>query len=437
MSRTLVGSNIRTRRQTVGMKQTELARAAGISPSYLNLIEHNRRGIAGKVLIEIAAALGLDAATLSEGADSELVRRLQLASALYENAVEIGRLHELIGRFPGWADLIAHLQRDNQTLRQTVDSLNDRLSQDPFLSESLHEILSSVTAVYATASILSEAPEMDTLQRRRFQSNILQESRRLSDLSQALVDFFDRAGQGEKTFVAPRDEVAAFLERNDFNFPGLEESATGGDDGVAAIVRASNDLQTRAGRHLAAALLSDIVQDARAMPLEACLKIGKESDFCPLVMARHFSVPPERAFRRLAFLPAQRGAPAFGLVVCDGSGAVLLRKSITGFAVPRYAPPCSLWPLYQALSRPHAMLRTVMETPQSHHFTVWTQASYLDGSDPDRAPIIRSAMLFRALAPDAAKKARTEPLAVGPTCRQCPRKGCAARREPSIHARVA
>ena len=43
-----------------GITQAELARRLEISPSYLNLIEHNKRGIAGALLRRTAEALGLD-----------------------------------------------------------------------------------------------------------------------------------------------------------------------------------------------------------------------------------------------------------------------------------------------------------------------------------------------------------------------------------------
>src|SRR6056297_1376831 len=68
----LTGSRIRDRRLLIGMKQSALAEAAGISPSYLNLIEHNRRRIGGKLLIELARALGVEPGVLSDGADATI-----------------------------------------------------------------------------------------------------------------------------------------------------------------------------------------------------------------------------------------------------------------------------------------------------------------------------------------------------------------------------
>ena len=45
----LAGTRIRERRIMTGLKQADLARNLGISASYLNLIEHNRRRIGGKL----------------------------------------------------------------------------------------------------------------------------------------------------------------------------------------------------------------------------------------------------------------------------------------------------------------------------------------------------------------------------------------------------
>ena len=42
------GSRIRERRLALGLRQADVALRAGISGSYLNLIEHNRRRIAAK-----------------------------------------------------------------------------------------------------------------------------------------------------------------------------------------------------------------------------------------------------------------------------------------------------------------------------------------------------------------------------------------------------
>jgi transcriptional regulator with XRE-family HTH domain len=76
----LTGTRIRDRRLLIGMKQSALAEAAGISPSYLNLIEHNRRRIGGKLLIGLARALGVEPGVLSDGADATIHDTLRAAA---------------------------------------------------------------------------------------------------------------------------------------------------------------------------------------------------------------------------------------------------------------------------------------------------------------------------------------------------------------------
>ena len=63
----LTGSRLRERRLALGMRQADLAAAAGISASYLNLIEHNRRRVAGDVLIRLAQVLGVEVGALEAG----------------------------------------------------------------------------------------------------------------------------------------------------------------------------------------------------------------------------------------------------------------------------------------------------------------------------------------------------------------------------------
>jgi hypothetical protein len=53
----ILGARVRELRRQAGLSQAELARRLEISPSYLNLIEHNKRRIAGALLRRTAAAL--------------------------------------------------------------------------------------------------------------------------------------------------------------------------------------------------------------------------------------------------------------------------------------------------------------------------------------------------------------------------------------------
>jgi XRE family transcriptional regulator, fatty acid utilization regulator len=107
----LTGSRIRARRLDLGLRQTELARTCGISASYLNLIEHNRRRIGGKLLVDIARTLDLEVSALSQGADATLIEELRGAAESAGISEAADRAEELAGRFPDWARVLAEQTR--------------------------------------------------------------------------------------------------------------------------------------------------------------------------------------------------------------------------------------------------------------------------------------------------------------------------------------
>jgi len=54
----LTGTRIRERRLAMARRQADIARAVGISPAYLNLIEHNRRPVGADLIARLAPYRG-------------------------------------------------------------------------------------------------------------------------------------------------------------------------------------------------------------------------------------------------------------------------------------------------------------------------------------------------------------------------------------------
>ena len=177
----ITGTRIRERRQALGLKQSALAASAGISPSYLNLIEHNRRRIGGKILLRLAEALDVEPQALSQGAEAALIAGLREAAGDGCGAPELARLEEFIGRFPGWATLMLAQFREGQERAQMVQTLTDRLAHDPHLAASIHEVISVVTAIRSTAAILVETEKLEPAWQARFHRNINEDSQRLAE----------------------------------------------------------------------------------------------------------------------------------------------------------------------------------------------------------------------------------------------------------------
>ena len=211
----LIGSRIRQRRTEVGLKQADLAKRVNVSASYLNLIEHNKRRIGGKLLLDIANALGTEAEYLSVGAEAVVIQGLMNASAVLDGDVEIDRIQELAERMPGWATAVIGAAERIGELEQTIGLLSDRLANDPHLADSLHNMVSTVTAIRSSAAILAETTDIEPQWRSRFERNILEESDRLVDNSKRLSAFL--GGESENQLVArsPREEFETFLATNE------------------------------------------------------------------------------------------------------------------------------------------------------------------------------------------------------------------------------
>ncbi|WP_424987785.1 short-chain fatty acyl-CoA regulator family protein [Microbulbifer sp. S227A] len=426
---TLTGSRIRERRSIAGMRQAELARQVGISASYLNLIEHNRRRIGGKLLLDIAQVLGVEPSMLTQGAEAALIATLREAAAdAGAVAAEVDRADEFAGRFPGWAEVLAAGHRRIASLERAVETLSDRLTHDPQLAASLHEVLSTAAAIRSTASILAETGELEQEWRERFHKNLNEDSLRLAESSKALVTYLDESEDADERRGSPQEEVEAFVARSGFHFVELEEGLSEPE----ALARAAPELTSRAARLIAADVLARYAEDARAMPLgdfrQAIGRIGPD----PIMLAEAFDADLSAVFRRLAAMPDGVLSGEVGLVVCDASGSILYRKQIEGFALPRFGASCPLWPVFAALSRPMMPIRRrVSQLGRSAMlFDCMAIAQPVGTALFDQDPLYQSTMLILPVAGGGTDKVSVQP--VGSSCRVCPRTDCHARREPSI-----
>lgn len=430
----LTGTRIRARRNLRGLRQAELAREVGISPSFLNLIEHNRRKVSPPLLDALATALGVSADALIEDLDGRLIEGARAAAQRSDTErAELERIDEFTGRFPGWAKVLAETQSRVERLERVVEQLNDRMTHDPYLGEALHEIISAVTSVQSTASILTEADEIDPEWQARFHRNIQQDSARLAEGAVALVNYLDTAQTDESGLAAPLEEVEAWLARQGFHLPEIEH----GEIDLEALVRDQLELSSDGSRALARSWLARFAEDAAAIPMDALSDVVTVSGLAPEQIALHFNVPFDMVLRRLALLPEESlqaaGLPPLGLVICDSSGTMVFRRAIEGFRLPRFGGGCPLWPLYQALQRPHLPLRQTLLTAGrlGRRFLAYAYAAPFTRAAYDAPVVLQSTMLVAPL-PAGSDPAEAALVPVGSSCRTCAQLDCEARREPSI-----
>ena len=422
----LTGTHLRERRLAAGLRQADVAAAAGMSASYLNLIEHGRRKVTPDVADRLAAVLGLDRAALSGGSGMALVEGLRSAAGRAPGVrPELDRLEELVGRFPGWAGLVADLDGRVQVLERSIAALNDRMTHDPHLSQALHEVLSSLSSVRATAAILAETPDLSKDWSDRFHRNLAGDSERLALGAEALVAYLDAGStMAEQGIAAPQEEVEDWLSRRAWVIG--DDALAGGAVGEVADEVAG--LASSAARSLARSYLDQAASDALALPSAVLTAAVAAEGPDAFAIAGALRLAPMLVMRRLAVVPSQ----PFGLVICDGSGTLTFRKPAAGFPLPRFGAACPLWPLYTALGRPELPVEaTIAVAGQggSRTFRVQAWCDTLRPAGP-RGPELRvAAMLIQPGGPAGSGGAAQ---VVGSSCRICPRPDCPARREPTI-----
>jgi len=225
--RTPIGARIRRKRLEAGLSQVALARALGISASYLNLIESNKRAIGGALLLRIGERLGIDLEQLSGAREARIISVIgELMADPIMSGIMLGpeEIRDLVARFPEAGAALARLQRSHADAIVEIDILRHRLKSDPLLSELLHEILNRIAGIRSGAEILSDTPDLTEGERSRFIATVNAEARDLVPATQTLVAYFDQTAARQKP-VSPLGEVDDALIAHDNHFPALETAA--------------------------------------------------------------------------------------------------------------------------------------------------------------------------------------------------------------------
>ncbi len=224
MPRAHIGSKIRERRKVLGQTQAALANEVGISASYLNLIEANKRQIGGHLLQKVAQALAVDLENLDGAFEKRLaehLRELVAEPLLRPLEIDPSSTFDLIGRHPKWARALVTTFRALKDQSELARALSDRLNHDPFLGNAVHHMLTNVAAIRSAAEILEGTDNLELSERARFERIIDNESERLADVATRLAGYFDKAGTQARS-LTPAEEVDDLLWQRNNYFPKLE-----------------------------------------------------------------------------------------------------------------------------------------------------------------------------------------------------------------------
>ncbi|MFI5663677.1 short-chain fatty acyl-CoA regulator family protein [Streptomyces sp. NPDC051684] len=444
MGKTYAGARLRRLREERGMSQAELARTLGISPSYLNQMEHDSRPLTVPVLLRLTEVFGVDPGFFSERDTSRLVADLReaLAGEIDGARVSATDLSDLASRMPAVAQVLLDLGRRNQRLAELVGGSGERdtgldaprspheeirdyfyrrqnyLHDTDLAAEDLAatigirpgEVLSALTARLADRHGVRLGTETT-------------ESLHHYDAPSRTLHLSTRLRPGQRAFRMAT-QLALLEHADDLDRQAAEDFAPGSPAQALARIGIAN--------YFAAALIlpyRDFHTAAEAVRYD----IERLTD--------HYGLGYETVCHRLSTLqrPRLRGVP-FSFVRVDRAGNVSKRQSATGFHFSRAGGTCPLWNVYESFAAPGRIHVQVAEMPDGQRY-LWTARAVTrhrgGWGEPGKAFAIglgcelrHAHRLVYSDGLDLGRTAAATPIGMG--CRVCERLECPQRAAPPL-----
>jgi predicted transcriptional regulator/transcriptional regulator with XRE-family HTH domain len=227
--RLFLGPKVKQFRRDLGLTQVAMAKKLGVSPSYLNLIEHNRRSITPDMARRFAEACDIDVELLSGHREARLRDHLQevLGDEIFADfRLRRVNLEELVAQEPQFCRAVTELYRVFRKSRQDLRVLSEHMADDPTLADASHRFLTTLTSLRSFAEIMRDNADLEEGKRAEFAGILVEESENLTAQVRQLFRFIGEGGLGpDSAGEWPREEVAEALQANNNYFDELENWA--------------------------------------------------------------------------------------------------------------------------------------------------------------------------------------------------------------------
>ena len=451
----LLGNKIRRLRQERALTQQQMAERLGISPSYLNLIEHDERPVTVALLLKLGQTFNIDLQELSDDAERRLALSLREVFAdpgLAAADVDAEEIRQLVGAAPKAGRAIVELYRAWRTARDDAQALSLGLpsgttkrivlpteeARDFFEARANH-----FTAVEQAAETFSRAAELAPAEldrglvaRLATKHGITVSVARIESGNDTLRRFDPRERTLVLSELLPRPSRVFHLAYQ----AGLLECREAFDAIIAAAKLASPE-----GETLCRVGLANYFAGAVMMPYEPFLAAARSVRYDVEQLMHRFRVSFEQACHRLTTLqrPDDSGVPFF-FVRADSAGNVIKRFSAAGFHFSRFGGSCPRWIVHEAFGTPGLVRTQIARLPDGAAFFCIARTVERPGggfhTPPTRHAIGLGCDLARAgelVYADGLDLTRLDAAAeIGIGCRLCERDNCRQRAFPPLQHRL-
>lgn len=449
MGKTYAGARLRRLREERRMSQAELARVLGISPSYLNQMEHDSRPLTVPVLLKLTEAFGVDPGFFSERDTTRLVADLReaLAGEITEDRVSASDLSDLASRMPAVATFLLDLGRRNQALTERLAGAADGRDGTQDAPRSPHEEIRDF--FYRRQNYLHDT---DLAAERLAEDIGIRPGEVVRALTERLADGYgvrSAAESGDR--LHHYDEASRTLHLSGRLRPGqrafrLATQLALLEYGDELDRQAAADFPAGSPSHALARIgIANYFAAALILPYRTFHAAAEEVRYDIERLTDRYGLGYETVCHRLSTLqrPRLRGVP-FSFVRVDRAGNLSKRQSATDFHFSRTGGTCPLWNVYEAFAAPGRIHVQIAEMPDGQRY-LWTARALTrhrgGWGEPGKTYAIglgceirHAARLVYADGLDLGNAAAATPIGMG--CRSCERTDCPQRAAPPLGRRL-
>ncbi len=207
----------------------DLAAELGISASYLNLIEHERRDLTVPLLLRISQILKVDPLIFASQRDGQLAAELTevLQDPIFKDRdISESTLRTATSEFPDLCEQLVSLYKAYQSALGDLQYMRERLSQDSVLADSSFRLRTLVTSIFSLSEIIHDNEDLKPAQRQEFLDIILKDSSALTDTVNEMLGFMggDHLSETNASF-SPIEAVTDFIQSRNNYFDDIEKAA--------------------------------------------------------------------------------------------------------------------------------------------------------------------------------------------------------------------
>jgi XRE family transcriptional regulator, fatty acid utilization regulator len=453
MAKTFAGARLRRLREEQGLTQVALARALGLSTSYVNQLENDQRPITVPVLLTLTERFDLPAHYFAPDSDARLVSDLR--EILTDGPATAGQIDELVARMPAVGQTLINLHRRLYDATTQLEALHARTSaesstpsQQPMPFEEVRDFFYDRKNYIAE---LDQAAEALFAQHRMHIGGL---DTQIADLLAeqfgitVVIDDGNALGPNAKRSYQRDGQVvriARWLSPGQRAFQLATQLALLSHAELISAIVATDDRLSLESRGVARIGLANYFAGALLLPYGAFLHAAETLRYDIDQLARRFEVGFETICHRLSTLqrPDARGVP-FIFVRTDRAGNISKRQSATAFHFSRVGGNCPLWVVHHAFSRPGQFLTQVAQMPDGRSYfwiarTITAQPSRYLGPHKSFAiglgcDLVHAPKLIYSAGVDLTDPDATVPIGAG--CKICDRPACPQRAFPYTGAAV-